>query len=226
MGAGRAAATHVVHLGVAGVQPGTVVDNGDLLRAKVIRQIDHKFICCTVASPEDAVPRSIALVVVDQHAADERISVENILRQLCVGFQEDRVTTTVLPEPKPLILINSEETRAFESPDVNAILRRWGVHLELVSPADPTSYPLDFAQLRVLAVPTALQSRLGRTQASEMARLVSLFLRDADDIVPAAQSYLAGVGKEASEDWTRVLGYMPREMLELANSKACRSEST
>lgn len=205
-------------------QSGMTFGSDDLLRARVIRQIDHKFICCTVPSPPDTPTRDVTLVLVDQHAADERISVEAILRELCAGFRADSVPITELPEPRPLILINREEAQAFASPDAKAVIRRWGVDVELVSPAGSTAERPDFAQVRVHGVPTMLQSRLGRMQASEMTRLISLFLQDAENVVPAAQSYLTGIGKEDRGEWTRVLGYMPKEMLELANSKACRSE--
>ncbi len=63
-----------------------------LANARIIEQVDRKFIACLVSretldesrygsEDEDAI-----FVLVDQHAADERIRVERFLRELCVGF--------------------------------------------------------------------------------------------------------------------------------------------
>src|SRR4051812_32489121 len=74
----------------------------DIEQAEVIGQIDNKFIACKLPCTQnidqdiekneivEQRPRNI-LVLVDQHAADERVRVEMLLKEFCESKQLDRM---------------------------------------------------------------------------------------------------------------------------------------
>lgn len=186
----------------------------DALRtAEVIGQVDRKFIACLLATKAGEGTRS--LVLIDQHAADERVSVEIILRELSQGFIEHSVQQT---EVKDLTLVlTRHEAIQLADPTTLNILGRWGISLEV----PPPSFS-DYVQITVRAVPSTLAYRLGRKEASELTRLVRQYLTDIPTIIDIKAS-LSTVKKE--DRWQMVQRWMPKEMLDLANSKACRSQS-
>ncbi|KAF9287113.1 DNA mismatch repair protein [Mortierella antarctica] len=61
----------------------------ELLRqARVVAQLDSKFILCVMQATSRSSSRSMqALVVVDQHAADERVRVEKLMQEMCLCSQ-------------------------------------------------------------------------------------------------------------------------------------------
>jgi DNA mismatch repair protein MLH3 len=190
-------------------------------------QVDNKFICCVLAA--ESVSRTESdqktgrtLVLIDQHAADERVSVERVLPELTEGFINDEADVTELPEPQPMLVLSREESQQLEHPTVLRIVRRWGLHLEMSPPAadDAATY----CQVKVLSVPTALKARLGRKEAQEATRLVKLYLPVLHDGLGELEALIEAAESGVEVDWGMALRWMPKEMLELANSKACRSE--
>jgi DNA mismatch repair protein MLH3 len=181
-----------------------------LRHAKSLGQVDRKFIACILGSK-----RGKTLVLLDQHAADERVSVEGILQGLCEGFMRDEIEYTILSRTTPRIVLSREEALVLSDPSVMDVFRRWGILLE-VEEGDG-----DYVQVGVRAVPTILLSRLGRQEGSEMTRLVKLYL----PILKDSSRELEVALRDGEADWGRMMRWMPKEMLELANSKACRGES-
>lgn len=182
--------------------------------AEVIGQVDKKFIACLIATKAN--DGAWSLVLIDQHAADERVSVESILRELCQGFIENNVQQTEVKDIT-LVLTRHEAIQLADPATVN-ILGRWGISLEVPAPSFS-----DYVQVPVSAVPSTLAYRIGRKEASELTRLVRRYLTD----IPAKtdiQSLVRTVSKE--DRWQMVQRWMPKEMLDLVNSKACRSESS
>ena len=128
----------------------------DLKQAKVIGQVDRKFVACLI---KDRMPPSNGgsfkrensgsgttgnsnLVLIDQHAADERIRVEHYLKELCQGFLDGRkygsqskrgVKVQSLESPIPLLLTRHEALRLVGSRDLQAFLGWWGVHFSGLS---------------------------------------------------------------------------------------------
>lgn len=74
---------------------GTYTSISNLDRAEVISQLDTKFILIKVSGGVNgtAAAKSNLLVIVDQHAADERIKVEGLLRDLCARFSLVKLQT-------------------------------------------------------------------------------------------------------------------------------------
>jgi DNA mismatch repair protein MLH3 len=197
-----------------------------LASARILGQVDNKFICCVLAA--ESVSRTDSdqktgptLVLIDQHAADERVSVERVLRELAEGFISDQVDVTELPEPQPMLVLSREESQQLEHPTVLKLVQRWGLHLEISTPADDAAM---YRQVKVLSVPTALKARLGRKEAKEATRLVKLYLPVLHDGLGEVAALIEAAESDVEVDWGMALRWMPKEMLELANSKACRSE--
>jgi DNA mismatch repair protein MLH3 len=104
-------------------QPSTwSLQKDDLTRMKVINQLDRKFILCTVDPIRESddsdqaldIPGRI-LVLVDQHAASERVRVEGFLKTLCHNYfdlesieKHSGANRIELDPPRPIILSRKE----------------------------------------------------------------------------------------------------------------------
>ncbi|KAL1924336.1 uncharacterized protein VTP21DRAFT_7371 [Calcarisporiella thermophila] len=191
-----------------------------LEQAEVIAQIDSKFIACLL-------PDSI-VVLVDQHAADERIRVENLLEELAAPRR-------VRLEPSLEISMTAREASLVES----YIGQFWefGIGLEVKEKhAVERSTSRHFSQkdadllLRGDAIVsiTHLPSLIIDRCVVEP-RLVYDLVRQHIHWLEEASEYLAPVGssdKTINADnlaWVSRLHDCPRGILDLANSKACRS---
>jgi len=118
----------------------------------------------------------------------------------------------------PAIVLTRLEAQPLASSTVLEILARWGISLELEDLGDG-----DYIQVPIKAVPTLLASRLARKEASEMTRLVRLYLDQLEESHTELVSLILKYDDGEVDDWQRVQRWMPKEMLELSNSKACRS---
>lgn len=126
----------------------------DLRNAKVINQVDRKFIACLIDDDDergeehggtrgDQDISGPALVLIDQHAADERVRVERFLKELCLGFLHGRDTgedptakgirVRELSPPAPVLLTRHEALRLGGSEDIQTVFRRWGFHFSDLS---------------------------------------------------------------------------------------------
>jgi DNA mismatch repair protein MLH3 len=107
----------------------------DLRNAKIINQVDRKFIACLFE--DDSEDRNgfvggRALVFIDQHAADERVRVESFLRELCQGFlywdteKADSLRTRQLSPAMSVLLTRREALQLGRSDDNQLAFRSWG----------------------------------------------------------------------------------------------------
>lgn len=86
----------------------------DFLNAKVINQVDRKFILISIPIAE-----TIILALIDQHAADERYRLERILKSLPTTIH---TVTPSIPLAHNLLSLSKRKQR----------LLRWGIQLEFV----------------------------------------------------------------------------------------------
>lgn len=116
----------------------------DLCSAEILGQVDRKFIVCvfhtgsTDIETDDAevdvaedtyghADRGGTLVLIDQHAADERIRVERFLRGLCEGFLNGEAAEVRPLEPGVHVLLaHREAERISDDEDVRIAFKRWG----------------------------------------------------------------------------------------------------
>jgi DNA mismatch repair protein MLH3 len=108
----------------------------DLRNAQVIEQVDRKFIACLIndSSTETATATTRTLVLIDQHAADERVRVERFLKELCLGYlsnvnvgedRNDRLRLRDLSPPVPILLTRHEE-RQLRNLSTRRVFGHWG----------------------------------------------------------------------------------------------------
>jgi len=97
------------------------------------------------------------LVLIDQHAADERVRVERFLKELCEGALQGAAESAALDAKKGVVLTRDEAT-LLEQPEVLQELRRWGLHVEPVAIME--SLTANWVQADVLAVPGFLRDKV------------------------------------------------------------------
>ena len=166
----------------------------DLRRAEIINQVDNKFIACRItkrdylnASVDDRGREpyldSPILVLIDQHAADERVRVERFLKDLCLGFlhsqdQTDNNLTSKyvfsrdLVPSRPVLLTQHEGLAISQSRVVQESFRKWGVRFtelsKIISGSDGASEPVSnngYLQLYVSGIPEVVGDKVRLRQS-------------------------------------------------------------
>jgi DNA mismatch repair protein MLH3 len=161
----------------------------DLRRAEIINQVDNKFIACRIAKRNyhklsvndigrEPYSDSPILVLVDQHAGDERIRVERLLKDLCLGFlhsqdqTEDNlaskyVFSRALAPSRPVLLTQHEALTISQSQDIQESFRKWGVRFtelsKTISDSGGASEPVSnigYLQLYVSAIPEVVGDKV------------------------------------------------------------------
>ena len=144
----------------------------DIARMKVINQVDRKFIVCMVDSVRKSdhggeVPGSpkCMLVIVDQHAASERVRVEGFLKNLCHHFLNPESTgkqnvNRVELDPPLRILLSQRETSILR--DTRSMLGRWCFDLSWPKPEsrDQSVDQDAYEQLLVHSVPHVVSDKV------------------------------------------------------------------
>lgn len=203
---------------------GNVLTSGDLkisraslAVAKVIGQVDNKFILMRAPeAAEDDDGTGPLLILVDQHAADERCRVEVFLRNYFApaadGDSSHReAVTTILTRPLQFELAANERSLLERS---KAYFRHWGVVYDVAPKDGPES---DTTLLRVTALPASITDRCRQ----EPRLVVDLIRKKIWDRKEADVALGAIPGSDAS--WTTRFNKCPRGILDLINSRACRS---
>jgi DNA mismatch repair protein MLH3 len=151
----------------------------DLKEAIVVNQVDSKFIACLL--PSDSVTGdsgcgsgatsqgpSRTLVLVDQHAADERVRVEWLQREICLAYlgngDETGVERTVLDPPVPILLTRHEKLILQRSDDIRDFLASWGVELAPINDVGEEDSGSDddsnYSQVTVTRIPEIVSNRV------------------------------------------------------------------
>ncbi|KAH6639395.1 DNA mismatch repair protein [Boeremia exigua] len=201
----------------------------DALRgAEVISQVDKKFVLVKMAGlstgSEEQSPAD-TLVLIDQHAADERVQVELLLSDLCSPVQIDCNGTQ--PEFSPLVAyvvlekslhfaISSPEHKHFDA--FRANFADWGILYDISSPAPLGSRDgKETCKLSVTALPPSISERC----KTDPELLVS-FLRSAVwAYVESPPCSLSSSDRHST--WVKKIATCPAGLVDMINSRACRS---
>ncbi|KAJ3981747.1 hypothetical protein F5890DRAFT_1533745 [Lentinula detonsa] len=222
----------------------------DICAARIISQVDRKFVACVFnkdldngdlgknksSTKED--DKNSTLVLIDQHAADERIRVERFLKDLCLGFlrsysgeEEEGVEMRHLTPPIPVLLTRHEASRLVRSQHIESSFRSWGIRFADLAQVElglgTSTSGLDnendsYVQVFTVCVPEVVADKL--TMGNELRDLVKGYLAQLESDLPDI-SRNQGEHSETranESDWLRALRWCPRELLDLVNSKACR----
>ncbi|KAJ7682423.1 hypothetical protein DFH06DRAFT_1161036 [Mycena polygramma] len=208
----------------------------DLRKAQVINQVDCKFIACLIDDSSSASASSTrTLVLVDQHAADERVRVEKFLKELCLGYlssvnagpTKDLLRRRDLSPPVPSLLTR-QEVRQLCDPSTRRAFEHWGFHF--IDPAvDFSSNPEQgveagsssgYSQVFVQCIPEVIADKL--LSDDELRDFIKAFLAKVEDDPPPNEPEAAGNETDDEFSWLRALRWCPQQLLDLVNSKACR----
>ncbi|EME85031.1 uncharacterized protein MYCFIDRAFT_214925 [Pseudocercospora fijiensis CIRAD86] len=203
---------------------GTKLSKSDLQQARVIAQVDQKFILAKLPDTlDDSAGKGTSLVLIDQHAASERVILESLFDQLCdvqppatetsVSINTTELTNTT--RTKPLIFeISTHENDLFAQHQSH--FAAWGIHYHL----KPSSSEEQLRQkpshhttttLTITSLPTPIAERCSNTPTLTIDLLRSEIYDDTKNHIPP------------SGPWMNFLPNMPTHMLQLLNSRACRS---
>lgn len=167
-----------------------------------LEQIDGKFLLCRLAVADGR----DSLILVDQHAADERVRVERMLKTYCAQVVTGAVEVMPLAEARPILLDAHTARFVFAH---TAEFEQWGLHLR------PGEVDAQVGQCHVLAVPAVVASRL----QNDLKLVKRLVMEHCSKLAAAA------TGAKVSGTWTSVIRQAPALLADLMNSRACRGES-
>jgi DNA mismatch repair protein MLH3 len=186
-----------------------------LKNANVIAQVDEKFILVSLLGEEG----ENLLVAIDQHAADERVKVEELLQGLCSPPDEDDVVVASQPSglksvikttslDKPLkFTISAQEVELFRRHARH--FADWGILYN--QPDDP--------HIVIHTLPPLIIER-----CTSNPKLLITLLRT--EIWSRHESPTSSTTSPASHDpdaWIKRVATCPKDLLHMAHSRACRS---
>ncbi|KAI6836428.1 hypothetical protein KC340_g7585, partial [Hortaea werneckii] len=229
---------------------------------QVIRQVDNKFVLCKMPSSQADGKGASTLVLVDQHAASERVILENLLQELCapidaasrsimsehLGSHTPGVKTVLLERPQRF-QISAQEANLFTR--YMPHFARWGIMYHL-SPSNQTlrAPTIDHAYARreeeqrliiVRALPPSIAERCTlfpnlliemlrseiwrRAESSSSAERAARPPQPDPEISPDYQDHHHNDTREppSPHEWLKHLSACPAPLLDLLNSRACRS---
>jgi DNA mismatch repair protein MLH3 len=221
---------------------GNRITKSALKQADVVSQVDGKFILVKVpvCAKEPTLDRggynSLMLVLIDQHAADERCQVEGLLSELCSGLLSKKEAFNGAGELKERSLLLDKHIK-FSIPQHEARLLQkyaqqfseWGVSFDVL--ANESSDTSNEREVIIKRLPPVIS---GRCRA-EPKLLIELLRTEAwkwNDGHTKPGSCLKSPRKAHTPDrgagceahaWVQHIRGCPQGMLDMLNSRACRS---
>ncbi|KAL4906397.1 hypothetical protein BDW74DRAFT_150252 [Aspergillus multicolor] len=176
----------------------------ELKTARVIGQVDQKFILVEVTHMD-----SSSLILVDQHAADERCRIERLSEDFFNGFD----VQTIEVEPIELAIPAAEASLFRRQVE---FFRSWGIEYAVhqTTRSDKTS-------LLVSVLPTLIAERC----RAEPDQLMSILRAEIWKRTEGTSRPLTPVSArtESGQDWVRRMAGCPQGILDMLNSRACRT---
>ncbi|KAL8727641.1 MAG: hypothetical protein Q9181_005636 [Wetmoreana brouardii] len=225
------------------------LSKSSLKTATIVSQVDKKFILVLVDPSMDNPGESWKvsnerrlLVLIDQHAADERIRVEALLADLCAepSLETSHITTSLNQKPaiatillsKPLrFQIKSQEYRLFTAHAQH--FANWGIIYDLVpltiNNKASAVETLSECKIAIKALPPVIAERC-RLEPKLLIELLRREIWKRDDehgrggvIIPDPHhDEKEGINTEKI-NWTTRTKTLPQGILDMLNSRACRS---
>ncbi|KAK0613293.1 hypothetical protein B0T14DRAFT_437119 [Immersiella caudata] len=201
-----------------------------LTKAEVIRQVDRKFILVKVfvdSPPDDDRAEEpdrnrYLLALIDQHAADERCRVEELMEGYFVHGDhgmEARVESLAKPLRFDLSAVEGRLLERFRE-----YLRYWGIRCELFRTVDDKGRESGRVTVEIQALPTSIaeRCRLEPRLLVELLRTEIWKLNDRPGLATGGAGFAAEDGG-GERDWVARFHQCPEGILEMINSRSCRS---
>lgn len=207
------------------------ISRSGLAGADVVAQVDRKFILAKV--PRDGQVAKTAdpaashmLVLIDQHAADERCRVEDLMRGYFPPGNPIRAATAALERPLRFDLARQEGDLLSR---YQGHFAHWGIVFELFRPDEQQKHaghgPAKKVRVDMQALPPSILERC-RLEPRLLVELLRKELwRLHDGAAPAQQAVAVDAGhcEAAGTDWVARFHGCPQGILDLINSRSCRS---
>lgn len=219
----------------------------DFAQAQVIGQVDDKFIACKLpysltVGPDLKDGTQQILVLVDQHAADERVRVEMLMKEFCDFKNKERMQNmndnevhqinslveTIQINPPNKIILTEREVRVVKRFEAN--FNSWGIFFSdnmdttLVSPhfiassTDNDHIPIYVTHLPKMIADRCVDSRV----TQELLRQHLYWLEDTGGIGINNVEVEKRLNANEQIDWKTIIRQCPRGIIDILNSKACR----
>lgn len=194
----------------------------DALRnAEVISQVDKKFILIKISTTENqdfsdaGMSGPSLLVLVDQHAADERCRVEELFHELCTN------TVPLAVQPPICFDVSDLELRQFRR-NVDHF-RNWGISYEIFDASKSTG---PGHQVTVQGLPSVIIEGC-RIEPKVLVKLMRTDIWNAyhrgDDKQQTGRPLKMSISDEPTRKWFNKLRECPAGLLDMLNSRSCRS---
>lgn len=217
-----------------------------LKQAQLIAQVDKKFIFAKVSfdhvrdRAEDLngpLEPSSVLILIDQHAADERCRVERLMMDYFRpeidnnGSKIWKAVTEALPWPVQFELSAQDQGLLLQ---LRPYFKYWGICYELEAPGpavkDRKTSRNTRTKVAVTSLPPAILERC-RTDARLLAELIrteAWRIKDEDGLASAPHPRLVLPDGVAGDTpfWVALFHGCPPGIVDLINSRSCRSKST
>ncbi|CRG85492.1 DNA mismatch repair protein MLH3 [Talaromyces islandicus] len=204
------------------------LSKSSLAKAYVVGQVDHKFILIRVPvdnKPGTEAHSQKALVLVDQHAADERCRLEQLFSEMFTidksqdgAMQKSSIRTYEFTTPLR-VDVEEQETHVFSA--YSRFFASWGCHYQIVkTPTERPSLLVD-----TLPIGIAERCRLEPTLLADLLRKET-WRRAGERIPPVRSSQTTASTNHSSSSsfpWLDLIAGCPETIIDLLNSRACRS---
>jgi DNA mismatch repair protein MLH3 len=206
-----------------------------LAGAGVVAQVDKKFILIKtpnahVATTAEDAPKSL-LVLVDQHAADERIKVEALFQELCSPMSPScssyqsklgctaKVASTILGKPIKFTISQHERIHFTTHAERFAF---WGILFDIAETIDIPERTGPTRETHCLLSVTSLPTTIAERCRMDIELLIS-FLRSTVWRYASDSTLPSHTREPKSSDWVARLATCPEGLVDMINSRACRS---
>lgn len=191
-----------------------------LREAEVVAQVDRKFILAKVSSTNQSREGDHMLVLIDQHAADERCKVERLLQAHFVPDPANN--TTIVAQTQ-----NLDKPLRFELPSREGHLlirfRDWFTHWGIAYEVEPGASPQEAVTVVVRGLPPSVSERC----CTEPRVLIDLLRKEIWKIHGSGSIVSVRPLRAGKDDnWVARFHDCPQGLLDLINSRACRSKSS
>jgi DNA mismatch repair protein MLH3 len=206
-----------------------------LAGAEVVAQVDKKFILIKTPNAHEAnttqdAPKML-LVLVDQHAADERVRVETLFQQLCSppsascsNYQSKlghaaQVASTILE--KPIKFTISQQERSHFAMHAKRFAS-WGILFDITETTELPERTSTPRKKHCLLSVTSLPPTIVERCRMDIELLIS-FLRSTVWKYASDSTLPSHTRESKSPKWVARLAACPEGLIDMINSRACRS---